>query len=436
MDKVFGVLRGFRELTPEEFELEKTIVKRAREVFELYGYQEVGIPTVEPTAIFEIKSGEEIKHRMFRFTDMGGREVCLRPEGTPAIARMAVTRMRDRPLPIRLGYVGSMFRYDEPQRGRYREFLQIGLEMIGSSEPQSDAEIIFAVDMFMKKLGFREHFIRLGHEGILRGILGSAGVKEEEQNSILSRIDRGKIEEAFEIYDKAGGDGAHRKTLKALLEPIAGKGLEKVDRVKGLVEGVNECRLSLENLIEIYDILIEGGVENVNIDVGFARGLEYYTGMIFEVYCPDIDFALAGGGRYDKLLALFGWSVPAVGCAIGADRVALAIREKGVVVDIKRSERVILASIDKSSLRYAIQTAKRLREMGVNVALEPLPRPPGSVINKARKTGARFVFFVGPREVKENTISVKDLQNDVDFVLDPEAVAKVISGREPQPLSQ
>ncbi|MEM2841810.1 MAG: histidine--tRNA ligase [Thermoproteota archaeon] len=431
MDKAFGVLRGFRELTPEEFELERLIVEKAREIFELYGYQEVGIPTVEPTGIFEIKSGEEIRHRMFRFTDMGGREVCLRPEGTPAIARMVTTRMRDRPLPIRVGYVGNMFRYDEPQRGRYREFLQMGIEMVGSSEPQSDAEVILAVNEFMKRLGFREHSIRLGHEGILRGILENAGVREDLQNAILSRIDRGKIEEAFEIYDNFGGDETHRKTLGALLKPIAGGGSEKVERVKDLVEDIEECRLSLQNLKEINDILVESGVENLNVDVGFARGLEYYTGMIFEIYCPGIEFALAGGGRYDKLLALFGWDVPAVGCAVGVDRVALAIKEKGIFVNTKKVERVILASIDRESLGYAFQTAKRLRETGVGVALEPSPKAPGNVISKARKAGVRFVCFVGPKEVKDNVVSVRDLRNDVDFVLDPEGVAKVMISKEP-----
>lgn len=432
MDREFGVLRGFRESLPEEFELERAIVERSRDVFELYGYQEVGIPTVEPIGIFEIKSGEEIRHRMFRFTDMGGREVCLRPEGTPAIARMVATKMRDRPLPIRVGYVGSMFRYDEPQRGRFREFLQIGIELIGSSEPLGDAEVICVVDALIKSLGFREYYIRLGHEGILRGVLEKAGIGEEAQNAILSRIDRGKVEEAFKIFEEAGGDAEYRELVSALLEPTAGNDLEMVDNIRGLVGDIERCRFSLDNLKEIFEILTENDIKNVKVDVGFARGLDYYTGMIFELYCSGIDVALAGGGRYDRLLALFGWDVPAVGCAVGVDRVALAMRERGFTLRTRKVERVVLSPIDRESSRYAIRVANRLRGMGVGVVLELSSRPPGSVISRARKAGVRFVCFVGPRESMENTISVRDLKNDVSFVLDPEGVAKIVGGSEPR----
>ncbi|HYA22444.1 MAG TPA: ATP phosphoribosyltransferase regulatory subunit, partial [Thermoproteota archaeon] len=188
-------LKGFRELSPEDFLKKKRIVERSRELFRLYGYEEVEIPTVEPSALIELKSGEEIRHRMFKFKDLGGRSVVLRPEGTPSVARYVVTKLRGKPFPVRLSYVSNMFRYDEPQRGRFREFTHVGFELFGSDSPLADMEILEVTSMLLSGLGFVDFEVKMGDQGTLRAVLEKFGIRGSLQDRLLGMIDRNEEKE-------------------------------------------------------------------------------------------------------------------------------------------------------------------------------------------------------------------------------------------------
>ncbi len=195
----FQTVRGMRDLLGEEAQAFTGIIGKARETALLYGYKEVITPVVESFELLSAKSGEEIRQRMFIFKDLGERQVALRPEFTASIARLATTALKNEPKPLRLFSAGSVYRYDEPQKGRYREFYQSNFELMGSSRPEADAEIVLLTDSFMKSLGLRGYAFKIGHIGVVRGILSQEGVDEKTQNAILQRMDKKEYEEAFKL---------------------------------------------------------------------------------------------------------------------------------------------------------------------------------------------------------------------------------------------
>ena len=195
----FQTVRGMRDLLGEEAQAFTCIIAKARDTATLYGYKEVITPVVEPLELLSAKSGEEIRQRMFIFKDLGDRQVALRPEFTASIARLATTALKNEPKPLRLFSVGSVYRYDEPQRGRYREFWQSNFELMGSARPEADAEIVLLTNSLMKALGLQGYAFKIGHIGVIRGILSQEGVDEKTQNAILQRMDKKEYEEAFKL---------------------------------------------------------------------------------------------------------------------------------------------------------------------------------------------------------------------------------------------
>ena len=197
----FQPVRGMRDLIGEEAQNFTYIVAKARETAQLYGYKEAITPHVEPLELLSAKSGEEIRQRMFIFKDLGDRQVALRPEFTASIARLATTALKNEPKPFRLFSVGTVYRYDEPQRGRYREFWQSNFELMGSAKPEADAEVILLTNNLMKLLGLHGYAFKIGHIGVIRGILSQDGIDEKTQNAILQRMDKKEYDEALKLVE-------------------------------------------------------------------------------------------------------------------------------------------------------------------------------------------------------------------------------------------
>jgi histidyl-tRNA synthetase len=309
-----------RDLLPEEAEKLRFIEETSRELAKLYGYGEVITPIVEHYELLSAKIGEENRKRMYVFEDLGGRKVALRPEFTASVARLVATKMVSVPKPLRLFSVGSLYRYDEPQFGRYREFWQANYELFGSSKPEADAEILILTDNLLKKIALNNYHLKVSHVGILRGILDAEGIVEEQQNEIMQLLDKKKREEALRGVQEAGGSQTCLDNLGRIFD-IRGKDPSKV--IQEVQEAVKDYPKVLEpvmNLSEILGLVEKSGVKvDFLVEAGFARGLEYYTGMIFEIFTSEMDIALGGGGRYDKLIELFGGGfVPAVGVAPGS----------------------------------------------------------------------------------------------------------------------
>jgi len=426
-------VRGMRDLLPDEAEKLRFIERTAREVAKLHGYREVITPLVENYELLAAKVGEENRKRMYVFEDLGGRKVALRPEFTASIARLVAVKMATAPKPIRLFSTGTLYRYDEPQSGRYREFWQANYELFGSSKPEADAEIVSLTNNLMEKIGLHDYHFKIGHVGILRGVLNQEGVAEEQQNSVMQLLDSRDWDEALRVVRDAGG-GSEKclDTLNTLFE-IKGKDPNTVTQeIRETVQDYPEALEAVRNLCEITGLLEAGGVEtDFVIEAGFARGLEYYTGIIFEVYVPEMNAALAGGGRYDKLIELFGGAkTPATGVAPGPDRMSLALEKQGTIPSISGDERIMVIPVDGKLVGEAFRISLILRKEGLCTEIETMGRSVSNALSDASRRGITYVVIVGPSELKEGKVVLRNMKREEQKIVTiDQAIAELAEAR-------
>jgi len=406
------------DLLPEEHALKQRIVEIIRQVYSEYGYLEVETPTVEYYELFEVKSGEEIRERMFDFYDKAGRRCVLRPEVTASIARLVSTKLKAAAPPVRLGYIADCYRYDEPQWGRRRRFWQGGFEIFGSSNPLSDAEILQVSYQVFKKIGLEEQYFKVGHVGVLRSILESYRVDEKMQDRILTSIDRKRVEEAYDMMNSLNVEDEGIKSIKMLVEsPLITWKNDSVDRealnkIKDILSPYGNATKSFENLLEIVELAITSGVDSpVYVMPGMARGLEYYTGFIFEQSVPDVDVSLNGGGRYDKLVELFGGKpTPAVGCAIGISRIMQYMVEKKKIKITPKRPKILLTYLHDVDKKYVAKVINILRRRNIPLEADILERKITSALEYALKNNFKYLMIIGKSEEESNEVSIRDLE--------------------------
>ncbi len=402
----FQPVRGMRDLLPEDAIALNYVVSKARETAQLYGYEEVVTPIVEPFELLSAKSGEEIRQRMFIFDDLGGRKVSLRPEFTASIARLVTTVLKNEPKPQRLFSVGSVYRYDEPQRGRYREFWQANYELVGSDNPEADAEIILLANDMLRNVGLTSYALKLGHVGVLKGVMTQEGIDDKTQNAILQKMDKKEYEAALGLVTSE----KCQIILRGLIELKGTNAFETIEKMKAYVESYDKAVAAIQNLEEILRLVTESGCNIQAVDPGFARGLEYYTGIIFELYIPELDIALGGGGRYDRLIEAFGGDpTPSVGMAAGLDRIALAMQMQQTKLKTSQKKRIAIIPIRAEQKGEALKIAQMLRESGLRVEFEVMGRKMAKALEDADKRKVDYAVLVGERELKEGKVVVKDL---------------------------
>jgi histidyl-tRNA synthetase len=407
---MFKTVRGMRDLMPVDAEKMRRVEQVSREVSKLYGYEEIITPVLESYDLLAAKTSEEIRERMYTFKDLGGRKVALRPEFTASVARLVASKLRNEPKPMRLFSVGSLYRYDEPQYGRFREFWQSNYELFGSPRPEADAEILMLTNDLLKRLGLKNYRFKIGQTGILRGILDQEGLNETEQNSVRQLLDKKSWEDALAIARGADVSDKCLAALESLFETRGEDAFEVLETVKETVQGYGGAVAAAENLREILELVKDSGVKlEVTVEAGFARGLEYYTGMIFESYVPALDIALGGGGRYDKLIQLFGGEpIPAVGVAQGIDRIVLALKKQKVSTKTAKKSVVVIAVKDES-MGKALELSDALRKAGLAVEVAVMGRSVSRALADADRRGAAYAVIVGPKELEEKKVVLKDL---------------------------
>jgi len=421
----FQPVRGMRDLLHDDSEMLTFVMSKARETANLFGYREVITPVIEPYELLAAKSGEEIRQRMFTFKDLGNRTVALRPEFTSSIARLATTALKNEPKPLRTFSTGSVYRYDEPQRGRYREFYQSDFEIIGTSNPEADAEIILLTDRLMKAVGLRDYAFKLGHVGVIRGILSQEKVDEQTQNAILQRMDKKEFDEAFKLVKSAECISTLRGSLDLKTDDV----FETVAKIESHVEGYCQAAESVKELKTLLRLVTEGGCPVKSVEPAFARGLEYYTGMIFEVYIPELDIALGGGGRYDKLIEVFGGEpTPATGVAHGLDRIVLAMQMQKVSIQNQKKRRVAVIPVNETIRADALKVAQLLREEGIPTELEVMGRKMNKALEDADKKKIDYAVILGERELKQKSVVLRDLKKREQSVVEISKLAKTILG--------
>ncbi|MEM1679937.1 MAG: histidine--tRNA ligase [Sulfolobales archaeon] len=400
-------VRGFRDILPPESELMRIITKKFVDVVRSYGYSEVIPPTVELFELFATKSGPEISRSMYVFRDKAGREVCLRPELTASVVRMYIRSMLAEPKPVKVFYVGNAFRYEEPQLGRYREFYQMGVELIGDSSLYSDLELFLILRDYYKSLGLSEYSIKINDVGILRTLFTLWGVGEEVQDLILHYMDKKLYDEAVKIL--RGYSSADLKLFDEVTKVRTENPEELLETTKTL--GMPEGAISrIKKLYEITSLMKALNVGNVIIDLSFARGLAYYTGLIFEVIVPNLNVSIGGGGRYDNLVELYGGPpTPSTGFALGVERTYLALKNLGLTDKLSSFDKVMLISLIDDYV-YVDIIASTLRNAGYATSVRFTSKGKlGDVLGLASKKGYKYVVLIGEKELKSSKVTVKNL---------------------------
>jgi len=417
---VFQRPRGTRDFLPGEMRVRRRVLSRITEVFESYGYGEVLTPAFEHLELLEAKAGPEIKEQIYWFEDKAGRRLGLRFELTTPIARIVASRP-ELPKPIRLYYVAPVWRYEEPQRGRLREFWQAGVELIGASTVDADAETAVVMYRALEAAGLDGLRVRVNSRRIADGLARRSGVPA------------GLLDEFYRIVDKLEKQGA-----EAVASGLRGLGLgedavdwvlrfitfeadkwDKLDYAAGQLGGeaaeeAGRLRRFLELLIDGYGVPEEG----VEVDLSIVRGIGYYTGIVYEASAAGAEDvgSLAGGGRYDDLIRIVGGPpTPATGMAIGVERVIEALVSKGAVKmeEFPPQARVMVVSTESGLAVEAVKTAEKLRRAGVAVAVEVMGRSIRAAMSHANRSGVKYVVIVGRRELEKRCVSVKDMEKGV-----------------------
>lgn len=407
----FQRVRGMRDFLPSDAAKLRHVEAATRTVADLFGFKEIITPLVEHYDLLASKSGEEITARMYAFDDLGGRKIALRPEFTASIARLIATTLRNEPKPLRLYSTGTLYRYDEPQFGRYREFWQSNYEIFGSNRPEADVEILSLTHQLMQRLGVRKFWFKIGDVSILRGLLTEEEVEEEQQNSLLQLLDAKRWEDGLETAKSFGVSTRGIEALKNIFKIEEGKAAKALQKAKKALSDYASGISATENLKHIIDLCKRSGIDiDLIVEPRFARGLEYYTGMIFEIFIPEMDISLGGGGRYNKLVQMFGGEpTPAVGVAHGLDRITLALEKQDNSPKISRQIAVMVPIGEKSVLK-AIELASQLREVGISVEMEIMGRTVTRALQDADRRNATHAIIIGQKEIAEKKVVLRNLR--------------------------
>lgn len=316
---------GLRDLLPEQVKIRRGIEKKVTRLFQSYGFQEVITPTFEFLDVIETGTGN-IREELFLFMDREGGILSLRPEVTVAIARLAATHLQDANFPQRLFYIANVFRHVQPQRAQYREFWQMGIELLGASGVRADAEVITIAVEALRAIGVQNFKISLNQIGIFNSLLEDSSMEKEQKDLIRYLVEGKDLVELAKVLDKLPIDDNYKETIGKL--PVLHGGLEVLKEIP-YVEKNEKAYLAVEELIKVYEALKACQViDDVVLDLGVLRGLDYYTGIVFEGYAADLGYGLLGGGRYDNLIGQFGYECPATGFAMGLDRLAMVLNKE------------------------------------------------------------------------------------------------------------
>ncbi len=399
--------RGTRDFLPPEMAKRRHVENRLREVAHRWGYGEIKTPTFEHIELFTLKSGEGILGEIYNFKDKGEREIALRPELTAPVVRMYVESLQRSPRPLKFYYFDNCFRYERPQKGRFREFFQFGVEIIGSARPESDAEVIALAVEMLKSIGVSGD-LHVGNLGIVRTLLKD--IMPEHQGRIMRLVDKKDDKGLEDFLDEIDAPDDIRGKLFRL---IGLRGINAVHEAQELV-GDTEAINRFEELLSLLDVY---GLE-YQVDLGIARGLDYYTGMVFEIYCEGLGAQnqVCGGGSY-RLAQLFGGEdTPSTGYAIGFDRV---MEVCGVT---PASPKCIVVVSFEDTRKEAIVIAKRLREH-MTAYIDVMGRKFKDQISYANIIGATHVVIVGKNELDAGKVALKDMKTGEQELLALEEVA-------------
>ncbi|MFQ5839050.1 MAG: histidine--tRNA ligase, partial [Thermoplasmata archaeon] len=400
--------KGTRDFGPEEMARRRHLEWAFSRVAWRFGYQEVATPTFEHAELFIAKSGPGIVEEMYTFKDKGGRELALRPELTAPVIRFYINELQSRPKPLKVYYLGSCYRYDEPQFGRYREFHQFGVEILGGAPLDSDVEVIATAVEAVREAGLKGFQVRVGHIGLIRDLLL---VDPSRKAGIINLLDKRDLEGLKQQLDAAG----IADMTDILLELVGLRGgAEVLDRVSKILKdhsGEIETE-ALEYLRTLGDRLSLYGIEDVVYDLGVVRGLDYYTGMVFEIHFDPLGAAsqICGGGAYSLTDVFGGEPLPTTGFGMGFDRVLLALEKSKVELPAAVLD-VFVIPVGDHMRDAGYQVLRLIRQTGASADVDLVGRGPSKNLEFANALRSRYAVLVGEREWKEGKVALKDMQS-------------------------
>jgi histidyl-tRNA synthetase len=411
--KDFARLPGFRDFPPEELALRSHIFSAWRRVSRRYGFLEYDAPPLEPLDLYVEKSGEEIVGQLYNFTDKGDREVSLRPEMTPSLARVLGERSRAMPKPIRWFSIPQLFRYERQQRGRLREHFQWNVDLLGADAVEADAEILAVALDGLRELGLGRKDIRarVSDRRLLAALLTSLGVPDGSllaTYAVVDKIEREPEDRIRELLTEQVGleDGAVDGIIHLFQNP-------DLDEVSRRFSEDEEVARHLDQMREFLQVMDELGLSDyVDFDLTIVRGLAYYTGIVFEVFDRKGEFrAICGGGRYDRLLELVGGEpLPAVGFGMGDVVLTDLLQERGLAPEYGREVDHFIVVIGEDQAPLARRVARALRGKGRSVVYGIRGQSVRKQFSAAANEGAREVIILGPDEVQRERAVLRDME--------------------------
>jgi histidyl-tRNA synthetase len=394
------------------------VEQRMRDVCSRFGFGEVVTPTFESSELFKLRSGQSVVEEMYAFKDKGGREIALRPEITASVIRFFVNDMSTMPKPLKLYYVGNCFRYENPQSGRYREFFQLGAELVGAKNPETDAEVIALAVACIRSSGLEDFKVRVGHIGVLKSLVREEVEDPEAAADILRMIDKEDFDSLSDLFDART---LSRKLLDRIMTMAETRGgTEVLDALDGSE--------SAGYLKEVFRVLELYGVDDCEVDLGIVRGLDYYTGMVFEVDAPRLgaEKQILGGGSY-TLSELFGGEpVFSTGFAIGLDRVMLALAAEKSLPEMPLLD-VYVMPVGDEMRKYAFALVAKMRAHGLRADVDLMRRSMSKNLKYAASAGARYAVIVGKSEMAERAVTVRDMSSGEQRKVHADTVSEDIS---------
>ncbi len=426
--------KGTRDFYPEEKRVQNYIFDTWRRVVERHGYEESGAPLLEPLDIYTAKSGQELAgEQTYAFEDRGGRMVAIRPEMTPSVSRMVAARRQELGYPARLYSIANFMRYERPQRGREREFWQLNVDLFGVDGVRADVEIISVAYETLKEFGATDDMfeVKINHRQFINHMMTHYLQLDAVQSHLMMKL--------LDRKNKISTDAFKAQAIEIFGEEAAVAGLPKIAAllsarsVKELPKELIENDIVSE-VVTLFELLEKAGVKNAQFDATLMRGLDYYTGMVFEVVdkAPENNRSMFGGGRYDGLVGLFGYDeIPTVGVAPGLSPVMLFLETHKLLPPLKTSidaSIIVLGDAIEGALDFATQ----LRSEGLNIEVDISGRKIDKQIKAVVKKQVPFMLFVGEEELKQGLYSLKEVATAKEEKLSLERVVTRLADRRNQ----
>jgi len=411
-------LKGFRDYPPEAMIPRQRLIDAARRVYQSYGFSPIDTPALEYLEILAGKGGEETDKQLYKFQDHGRRWVAMRFDLTVPLARFAAQHINRLGTPFKRYQIAAVWRGENTQRGRFREFMQCDFDTIGTRSTAADIETALGIHDLFREIGFSEFTIRINNRMLLTGLLERLGLADRAA-PVLRALDKlpkiGPEEVAREMIAAAGASERQAGEILRLSE-ISGNSDEVLRQLDPLLGGSETAAGGVAKLKELLDGVAAAGVSRrrIALDVSIARGLDYYTGTVFETFLdalPGIG-SVCSGGRYDNLAELYTKrELPGVGASLGLDRLLAAMEELGMVEKVATPAPVLIPFFDRDRLHDYLRLAAALRAAGIGVEVFPEPKRLGQQLKYADRRGFRIALIAGQDEFDSATIRIKDLEN-------------------------